>query len=90
MTEEEILKFRNRAEAYFNRILESEGYDQHRSEELGFLVAKVLEDTLELLEDIETNNPDTNAVMDHIHMLYTNREAFEDGHKILMFKDTEI
>lgn len=90
MTEEEILKFRNRAEAYFNGILDAEGYDQHRREELGFFVAMVLEDTLDLLEDVETNNPDTDAVMDHIHMHYTNREAFEDGHKILMFKDTEI
>ena len=90
MEEKEILNFRNRAVSYFEQILVAEGYDRQRASDLAFFVAKVLEDTLALVEDVENNNQDTNNVLDHIHMMYSNKFAFEEGHKILMYKDQEV
>jgi hypothetical protein len=87
MDEEQIRVFRNKAAGYFERVLLTEGYDAHRSSELAFFIAKVLEDTHLLMEDIEADSSDTNKVLDHIHILYNNAYAFSEGHKILMYKD---
>lgn len=75
---------------YFEQVLAAEGYDRHRASELAFCVAKVLEDTLALVEDVENNDQDTNKVLDHVHMLYSDKLAFEEGHRILMYKDKEV
>ena len=87
MQEKQILAFRNRAVAYFERVLLAEGFDPHRASELAFYVAKVLEDTHSLLEDVENESSDTDRVLDHIHLLYSNVSAFNEGHKVLMYKD---
>ena len=89
MDEKEILAFRNRAIPYFESVLIKEGYSAHRASELGFYIAKVLEDTFSLVEDVEKQNEDSDEVMDHIHLLYTCKFAFEEGHKILMYEDQE-
>ena len=89
MDEETILSFRNRAVPYFERVLAAEGYDPHRAAEIGFFVAKVLEDTLALVEDVNSSNPETDDVLNHIHRLYANQFAFDSGNKILMYQDTE-
>jgi hypothetical protein len=87
MEEETILAFRNKAVKYFERVLHAEGHDLLRATELAFFIAKVLEDTHSLVEDVEADNPETHDVYDHIHMLYTNVDAFIEGHKILMYKN---
>lgn len=54
-----------------------------------FFIAKILEDCLPLLEDIEEKNADSENVLDNIHLLFTNLHAFENGKKILMWEDIE-
>ncbi len=87
MDEEQILVFRKRAVKYFERVLLAEGYDHVRATELAFFIAKILEDTRSLLEDVESENADTDAVLDHIHLLYTNAYAFNEGRKVLMYEE---
>ena len=87
MNEENILKFRNRAIGYFERVLTAEGYDHDRASQLAFYVAKILEDTHSLVEDVENQNANTDEVLDHIHLMYSNADAFAEGHKVLMYKD---
>lgn len=87
MDEDKILEFRNRAAKYFERVLIAEGYDAHRASELAFYVSKVLEDTHSLLQDVEYENVDTDEVLSHVHLFYSNSFAFVEGRKLLMYKD---
>ena len=87
MNEEQILAFSTRAVPYFERILLAEGYDVQRVSDLAFFIAKVLEDTHSLVEDVEGENLDTDEVLDHIHLLYTNASAFNEGLKVLRYID---
>ena len=87
MDEQTIMEFRNRAQPYFQAILIKEGYDIPRAADLGFYIAKILEDALSLLEDVETNNGNSDTVLDYVHMLYANEYAFSEGDKLLMYRD---
>lgn len=86
MDETAIIEFRNKAVRYFESVLTENGYGGGSSD-LAFLIAKVLEDTLALFEDIETANRDTEEVIQHVHMLYANKHAFNEGNRILMWEE---
>ena len=85
--EDEILKFRNQAIPFFRAVLLKEGYDNSRADELAFYTVKVLEDSFPLVQNFEKRDTNTENILDNIHMLFTNRNAFEEGKKILMWKD---
>lgn len=87
MEENEIIKFREKAIAYFQPILENEGYSIEKAQELAFYVSKILEDTLNLFESIESNETDFDKVTSDIHLLFTNVNVFERGRKILMWEE---
>ena len=57
MDEKKIREFRNKAIPYFESILIEDGNGK-ASSDLAFLIAKVLEDTLALFEDIESDSTD--------------------------------
>lgn len=84
VVDDTICKFRAKASAYFERNLLMNGYDPERAQDLGFYIAKLLEDTLHLHADIENDHSDADEVLDHVHMLYANKAAFETEYKLLM------
>ena len=85
--ENEITRFREKAIDYFRPVLLEDGYPPEKVEELAFYITKILEDAIPLLKCIEENESDIEKVMDDIHLLYTNRTAFEEGKKVLMWED---
>jgi len=89
MEEREILEFREKAVSYFIPVLLGEGYNEKQAADLAFYIAKILEDALPLIKNVEENNSDFEKIIDNIHLLYVNSQAFEDGGKILMWKDVD-
>jgi hypothetical protein len=87
MDEKDILEFREKAVSYFIPVLLEEGYNEPRAADLAFYTAKILEDALLLIKNIEENNSDFEKIINNIHLLYTNSQAFEEAKKILMWKD---
>ena len=85
--EKEFIEFRKKAIEYFQPILIKEGYPPEKASKLAFFIAKILEDAIPLLECIAENETDIERVLDDIHLLYTNRTAFEEGKKVLMWED---
>jgi hypothetical protein len=84
--EQIVLDFRRKAIAHLEPKLLSNGYERQKAAELAFFVAKILEDALPLIEDVNTDNENADEVMDDVHMLFTNKAAVEEAHSILMFE----
>ncbi len=86
MNERSIDNFRERACEYFEPFLTREGYSAGDSQALAFLIAKVLEDALPLIENINNSESNSDTVLDNIHMLYANKKAFLEAEELLFLR----